>query len=150
MYSFFFFKQKTAYEMRISDWSSDVCSSYLASPWPVRQAPTGSLRTPTAGSASPRHCRRDTAAARAPAITGTGAWSSDTRPVLRRPFPGRLGRSAAERRGGQECVSECRYRWSTSSRKKKIHNKTKIINDLMIYYVFFFFFQAEDGIRDAH
>src|SRR3546814_7236176 len=26
----FFFKQKTAYEMRISDWSSDVCSSDLA------------------------------------------------------------------------------------------------------------------------
>src|SRR3546814_4561863 len=30
MYLFFFFKQKTAYEMRISDWSSDVCSSDLA------------------------------------------------------------------------------------------------------------------------
>src|SRR3546814_16405705 len=29
--SFFFFKQKTAYEMRISDWSSDVCSSDLVS-----------------------------------------------------------------------------------------------------------------------
>src|SRR3546814_10677984 len=29
---FFFFKQKTAYEMRISDWSSDVCSSDLAGP----------------------------------------------------------------------------------------------------------------------
>src|SRR3546814_15817005 len=29
---FFFFKQKTAYEMRISDWSSDVCSSDLPSP----------------------------------------------------------------------------------------------------------------------
>src|SRR3546814_1466944 len=28
-YVFFFFKQKTAYEMRISDWSSDVCSSDL-------------------------------------------------------------------------------------------------------------------------
>src|SRR3546814_3910130 len=28
-YDFFFFKQKTAYEMRISDWSSDVCSSDL-------------------------------------------------------------------------------------------------------------------------
>src|SRR3546814_7047053 len=27
---FFFFKQKTAYEMRISDWSSDVCSSDLS------------------------------------------------------------------------------------------------------------------------
>src|SRR3546814_8678317 len=34
---FFFFKQKTAYEMRISDWSSDVCSSDLLG---------GSLRTP--------------------------------------------------------------------------------------------------------
>src|SRR3546814_6867806 len=31
---FFFFKQKTAYEMRISDWSSDVCSSDLC--WCVR------------------------------------------------------------------------------------------------------------------
>src|SRR3546814_6822875 len=29
MLCFFFFKQKTAYEMRISDWSSDVCSSDL-------------------------------------------------------------------------------------------------------------------------
>src|SRR3546814_6068440 len=37
---FFFFKQKTAYEMRISDWSSDVCSSDLrwqpALPWRKR------------------------------------------------------------------------------------------------------------------
>src|SRR3546814_6140578 len=30
VYYFFFFKQKTAYEMRISDWSSDVCSSDLS------------------------------------------------------------------------------------------------------------------------
>src|SRR3546814_7008493 len=30
VFLFFFFKQKTAYEMRISDWSSDVCSSDLA------------------------------------------------------------------------------------------------------------------------
>src|SRR3546814_9335021 len=30
MFFFFCFKQKTAYEMRISDWSSDVCSSDLA------------------------------------------------------------------------------------------------------------------------
>src|SRR3546814_6610282 len=29
MFCFFLFKQKTAYEMRISDWSSDVCSSDL-------------------------------------------------------------------------------------------------------------------------
>src|SRR3546814_3089914 len=32
MCMFFFFKQKTAYEMRISDWSSDVCSSDLRHP----------------------------------------------------------------------------------------------------------------------
>src|SRR3546814_2456396 len=31
-FTFFFFKQKTAYDMRISDWSSDVCSSDLV-PW---------------------------------------------------------------------------------------------------------------------
>src|SRR3546814_2011980 len=35
---FFFFKQKTAYEMRISDWSSDVCSSDLAMVGVVDQA----------------------------------------------------------------------------------------------------------------
>src|SRR3546814_8932173 len=34
---FFFFKQKTAYEMRISDWSSDVCSSDLQ-PWIARDS----------------------------------------------------------------------------------------------------------------
>src|SRR3546814_980286 len=33
---FFFFKQKTAYEMRISDWSSDVCSSDLLIDWVLR------------------------------------------------------------------------------------------------------------------
>src|SRR3546814_1453923 len=34
MYYFFFFKLKTSYEMRISDWSSDVCSSDLNAPLP--------------------------------------------------------------------------------------------------------------------
>src|SRR3546814_6186843 len=41
---FFFFKQKTAYEMRISDWSSDVCSSDLlrsARPTPLQVPGTG-------------------------------------------------------------------------------------------------------------
>src|SRR3546814_8275740 len=37
---FFFFKQKTAYEMRISDWSSDVCSSDLWIPH-GKQIPDG-------------------------------------------------------------------------------------------------------------
>src|SRR3546814_7885245 len=40
---FFFFKQKTAYEMRISDWSSDVCSSDLieGSPGGASGGPAG-------------------------------------------------------------------------------------------------------------
>src|SRR3546814_15680119 len=36
---FFFFKQKTAYEMRISDWSSDVCSSDLKILWDQAKLP---------------------------------------------------------------------------------------------------------------
>src|SRR3546814_3081029 len=40
---FFFFKQKTAYEVRISDWSSDVCSSDL---WPALRRPPGGQRGP--------------------------------------------------------------------------------------------------------
>src|SRR3546814_8354292 len=41
---FFFFKQMTAYEMRISDWSSDVCSSDLA-----KIAPVAGLADPILG-----------------------------------------------------------------------------------------------------
>src|SRR3546814_6002455 len=42
--SFFLFKQKTAYEMRISDWSSDVCSSDLHSANEASNAPTHQSR----------------------------------------------------------------------------------------------------------
>src|SRR3546814_2103398 len=41
---FFFFKQKTAYEMRISDWSSDVCSSDLRGEHTERQGDDGDQR----------------------------------------------------------------------------------------------------------
>src|SRR3546814_2373819 len=89
----FFFKQKTAYEMRISDWSSDVCSSDL---WYGR-------------------CDGQP--------TGTSAWSTDrTRrrsPRSSIPTPRRHPRNASallsrseERRVGKECVSTCRSRWA--------------------------------------
>src|SRR3546814_7956308 len=39
LFVFFFFKQKTAYEMRISDWSSDVCSSDLNNYYPHDRLP---------------------------------------------------------------------------------------------------------------
>src|SRR3546814_301734 len=86
-FRFFFFKQKTAYEMRISDWSSDVCSSDLL-----------------------RRC----AAPGAPALP-RGRSAGDT--LLRLcapahpPYRGGLVRSE-ERRVGKECVSTCRSRWS--------------------------------------
>src|SRR3546814_9852080 len=41
----FFFKQKTAYEMRISDWSSDVCSSDLGGRWTAIADPKGEYAT---------------------------------------------------------------------------------------------------------
>src|SRR3546814_12642817 len=39
----FFFKQKTAYEMRISDWSSDVCSSDLTIPRSTMPSPSPAI-----------------------------------------------------------------------------------------------------------
>src|SRR3546814_6433375 len=49
----FFFKQKTAYEMRISDWSSDVCSSDLR-----RLAPRGMATVASARMVAARLARR--------------------------------------------------------------------------------------------
>src|SRR3546814_6056601 len=45
--SFFFFKQKTAYELRISDWSSDVCSSDLSADRTRAPGVAGSQRRAT-------------------------------------------------------------------------------------------------------
>src|SRR3546814_7027553 len=53
MYFFFFFKQKKAYEMRISDWSSDVCSSDLIQMKIVRLEFALDLRSKFARTASP-------------------------------------------------------------------------------------------------
>src|SRR3546814_2007633 len=98
--SFFFFKQKTAYEMRISDWSSDVCSSDLSSSADGCSAPPrSSLIHHTDGGMLPfaddrhRETQRDQLREFAPRTTK------------------RSGRSE-ERRVGKECVSTCRSRWS--------------------------------------
>src|SRR3546814_7892163 len=61
VYSFFFFKQKTAYEMRISDWSSDVCSSDLVetgvSEYQLREAATRDEVFPLLVRAIGKNCR---------------------------------------------------------------------------------------------
>src|SRR3546814_2375278 len=85
VYCFFFFKQKTAYEMSISDWSSDVCSSDLGE----RIDRGGNLR------AAVEHV--DIALV---------AKAFGQQHVI-----GRAARSE-ERRVGKECVSTCRSRWS--------------------------------------
>src|SRR3546814_9933605 len=81
----FFFKQKTAYEMRISDWSSDVCSSdlWLAKTW------LGEHRS------SSSHLYQRIREER-------GMNYGDYAYVER----------SEERRVGKECVSTCRSRWS--------------------------------------
>src|SRR3546814_18127245 len=55
---FFFCKQKTAYDMRISDWSSDVCSSDLYSPntYTFTKGQASTTATPTYSGGSPTSC----------------------------------------------------------------------------------------------
>src|SRR3546814_14418846 len=58
---FFFFKQKTAYDMRISDWSSDVCSSDLCRRVVLRDAPNQTLLRVIVGGAAMHHLERECA-----------------------------------------------------------------------------------------
>src|SRR3546814_10521427 len=66
---FFFFKQKTAYEMRISDWSSDVCSSDLLNTVNAVAAPIATFATVLRLAA-----RKASPSARA--VVKPSAWSS--------------------------------------------------------------------------
>src|SRR3546814_8067616 len=89
----FFFKQKTAYEMRISDWSSDVCSSDL---WGIRKPQSSS-----------RSDRSHPDGARTSTIRGSH------RQPEREDHRSRRTSRSEERRVGKACVSTCRSRWST-------------------------------------
>src|SRR3546814_10446220 len=98
---FFFFKRKTAYEMRISDWSSDVCSSDL----PDRAVRRLVLRQ------AQDEARVDSVVAKSfqvPQSNPDGAW------IALRPLTTGAAQSSRseERRVGKECVSTCRSRWS--------------------------------------
>src|SRR3546814_6389929 len=89
---FFFFKQKTAYEMRISDWSSDVCSSDLF--------PT----TMYDGDDYEYQIKAGKTTLKDPLI---GLVAGTTPQSLSIALP-----RSEERRVGKECVSTCRSRWS--------------------------------------
>src|SRR3546814_1221675 len=97
---FFFFKQKTAYELRISDWSSDVCSSDLLPPLKEFILPGG-------GEAAARCHLARTIVRRAERETVT---LSRLETVRAQPL--RYLNRSEERRVGKECVSTCRARWS--------------------------------------
>src|SRR3546814_6596324 len=92
---FFFFKQKTAYEMRISDWSSDVCSSDLDD-YQTKQV----FYESKDGTKIPMYI-----------VHKKGIELNGKNPTWLYAYGGFNIRSE-ERRVGKECVSTCRSRWS--------------------------------------
>src|SRR3546814_1374970 len=101
--SFFFFKQKTAYEMRISDLSSDVCSSDLR----LWKMPRGRRDRSNFGKGLGTLEYPSTM----PSKRAADRSSLGTHDIARAPAQPALSRSE-ERRVGKECVSTCRSRWS--------------------------------------
>src|SRR3546814_11931517 len=116
IFLFFFFKQKTAYEMRISDWSSDVCSSDLV----VRRCAVVRV---DADADRTRHPHILTGK-RHRLLQGVQQLLRNLSHIARaagfRPQHHALvatEASSAERRVGKECVSTCRLRWSSDHYK---------------------------------
>src|SRR3546814_8973261 len=113
---FFFFKQKTAYEMRISDWSSDVCSSDLGHP----------------GHRPRRHQNGRAGDERGGPQLHRKAAGPGTLPRAGQPGRGAQRAAAAERseerRVGEACVSTCRSWGSAYHIKKKNTNHPKNIS----------------------
>src|SRR3546814_11944997 len=118
----FLFKQKTAYEMRISDWSSDVCSSDLLS--------VGAEGHPESQREAARQTKRTR---RMRFFPKPGRRTMDY--ILLEPAwsfrHGRTGKSffrSEERRVGKECGSKCSSWWSPMPLiKKKINMKNSMI-----------------------
>src|SRR3546814_1887759 len=105
---FFCFKQKTAYEMRISDWSSDVCSSDLFG-YGLSYTDFAYRNLKVTGGAT---------LTVSVDVTNTGTRAGADVPQLyvgHGDTPMRLAgfrRRSEERRVGKECVSSCRSRGS--------------------------------------
>src|SRR3546814_6932778 len=108
--------------MRISDWSSDVCSSDLSLPRLLRTAfgVIGLSVFLAACAANPETAGRQTADPQATQLaqTGSDAWSeSESGDFGEEPGDNDPLRSE-ERRVGKECVSTCRSRCSPNHKKK--------------------------------
>src|SRR3546814_8863074 len=92
----FFFKQKTAYEMRISDWSSDVCSSDLSLQAALAEIEDGGVATDDRGVAAVAKAERGKRCA-------AGEFAREGLPKI-----AEIGRASCRK----ECVSTGRSRWS--------------------------------------
>src|SRR3546814_9402586 len=99
---FFVFKRSAAYEMRISDWSADVCSSDLREALTGARAPQGT----ETGLSLVREWISNEAGGDLTALSmlldDQVAFAETAKLALR----------SEERRGGKECVSTCRSRWA--------------------------------------
>src|SRR3546814_1022208 len=102
---FFFFKQKTAYELRISDWSSDVCSSDLIVLMPFTYSISVGIGAGFIAFVLIKVIRGRFAAVH-PLM-----WVVAALFVVYFAINPITSRSE-ERRVGKECVSTCRSRWS--------------------------------------
>src|SRR3546814_10345638 len=107
---FFFFKQKTAYEMRISDWSSDVCSSDLRCCGSMPRATRARVKAPVPAPNS-RHGPDDGSMPRVMAAARRELEGQMAPMVLGLARQARRKRSE-ERRVGEVCVSTSSSRWS--------------------------------------
>src|SRR3546814_21150349 len=112
--------QKTAYEMRISDWSSDVCSSDLRRFAGVMFQRAGSSYSKSAFSFGPgrviwiRHAFQ---------ASLPSARIACDRSIALSIVASRSGMRSEERRVGNECVGTCRSRWLP------VHYNTKLNNE---------------------
>src|SRR3546814_17896721 len=115
VFCFFFFKQKTAYEMRISDWSSDVCSSDLSG-LAEKVISADQAQYEIVARATEHVVDADTTIQRVSVRTAVEPIL--TRSAVESVLPVATERSE-ERRVGKEWVRTCRSGWSQYHNKKQ-------------------------------
>src|SRR3546814_18894002 len=118
---FFFCKQKRAYAIRMSDWSSDVCSSDLprGRPRPPRRpSPLRRLQDPDGAEVVPKRTDIES-------IMLNGSGPIVLGQACEFDYSGTQAcKRSEERRVGKACVSTCRYRWARSNYRQQLESHT--------------------------